>query len=191
MSRYRKVDQKLWCDEKVRALSDDAKLVFLLILTHPNMTAVGAMRGSVVTLAEDLGWDAERLSKGFLEAFGKGLIEHDQKARFVGLPNFLRYNTPENPNVLKGWASAYDLLPECGLKFLTLQRLKSLSESLSPAFGKAFQEAFGKHFAKGMAKQEQEQEQQQEQSFSSQKEGTEEGDSSTGAVVKLVGGAGR
>jgi hypothetical protein len=191
MSRYRKADQMLWCDEKFRALSDDGKLVFLLVLLHPNMTAVGAMRGSVVTLAEDLDWEVERLSKGFEEAFQKGLVEHDRKARFVGLPNFLKYNAPENPNVLKSWVSAYEMLPECNLKLITLQRLERLSESLSPPFAKAFQQAFGKHLAKGMPKQEQEQEPKQEQRFSSQEGGTEEEGSSAGTVVKLPVGGGR
>ncbi len=44
--RYRKVSNALWNDSKFRTLGDDAKLVFLLLLTHPLQTSLGAMRAA-------------------------------------------------------------------------------------------------------------------------------------------------
>ena len=48
MGKYRKVDPKIWNDEKFRELSDSAKLLFLFLLTHPHMTPLGAMRATVL-----------------------------------------------------------------------------------------------------------------------------------------------
>lgn len=158
MSQYRKVDTRIWNDARFCGLSDDGKLVFLMLLTHPNMTSLGAMRATLAGLAEEIGWESERLSKGFGEGLAKGMVEHDRTGRMIGLPNFLKYNAPENPNVLRSWVKAFDLLPECQLKAKTFQRLKTLVEGLSEPFRKAFGEAF----PKGMAIQEQEPEQEPE-----------------------------
>ncbi len=54
MARYRKVDPKIWNDEKFRALSDDGKLAFFMLLTHPHMTAVGAMRAMPSGMASEM-----------------------------------------------------------------------------------------------------------------------------------------
>jgi hypothetical protein len=158
MSRYRKVDPRIWNDEKFCSLSDDGKLLFMMLLTHPNMTALGAMRGTPAGLAEELGWLPGRLREAFGEAFAKAIVKHDERAHLIALPNFLKYNPPESPNVVKAWISALDLLPECTLKGEVLQGAERLTGSLSPAFRKAFREAF----AKAMPNQEQEQELEQE-----------------------------
>jgi hypothetical protein len=55
MARYRKIDPRIWNDAKFRALLDDAKFVFMLLLTHPHMTALGAMRATLAGSAAELG----------------------------------------------------------------------------------------------------------------------------------------
>lgn len=138
MARYRKVDPRIWNDEKFNDLSRDGKLAFLFVLTHPHMTSIGAMRASFAGLAAELGVDA----KAFREAFAKGLLAADEKACFVGLPNYAKYNRPESPNVVRHWRDASDQVPECEEKRLQLQRLKAFTEALGKAFGEAFAEAF-------------------------------------------------
>jgi hypothetical protein len=86
------------------------------------------------------------------------MVKHDDKASFIWLPNFLKYNKPESPNVVRSWPEAFDLLPECSLKFSLFQHVKDYAETLT----EGFREAFAQVFAKGMANQEQEQEQEQE-----------------------------
>ncbi len=44
MGRYRKVETRIWNDATFRSLSDDGKLLFLFVLTHPSQTSLGAMR---------------------------------------------------------------------------------------------------------------------------------------------------
>lgn len=159
MARYRKIDTRIWNDAKFSALSDDGKLLFFMLLTHPNMTALGAMRGTPEGLAAEQRWPAERLSKAFGEALSKGIAEHDETACLIALPNFIRYNPPESPNVVKAWESALDLLPECALKFVVIQRAKAFAEGMSKGFSKALPEVFGEALSKSMPIQEQEQEQ--------------------------------
>jgi hypothetical protein len=127
------------------------------------MTALGAMRSTLAGLAEELDFDLEAFREAFREALANGMVKHDQKACLIALPNFIKYNSPESPNVVKAWANSLDLLPECSLK----NEVISLSAKALKGYSKAFQEALPKAFvealSKGMPNQEQEQEQEQEQ----------------------------
>lgn len=162
MARYRKVDSRIWNDQKFTSLSDDGQLVFLFLLTHPHQTALGAMRATVPGLAAEKGWLTERLSEAFQEALSKGMVRHDEKASCVWLPNFLKYNRPESPNVVRAWGSAADLIPECQLKLECIQAAKDFLKAFKEAFHKAFREAFGEAFRKTSPYPEQEQEPEQE-----------------------------
>ena len=162
MSRYRKIDPRIWNDQKFRQLTNNGKLVFFMLLTHPSMTALGAMRATLPGLAAEIGWTPEAFQKAFAEAHQKGMADHDESACMVALPNFLRYNPPASPNVIKAWAGSVDLLPECNLKTIALQRAKGFAEGMSEAFPKAFTEAFPEALPKAMPNQEQEQEQKKE-----------------------------
>jgi hypothetical protein len=138
MGRYRKIDTRIWNDEKFSLLPDGGKLIFLFLLTHPHMTSLGAMRATIPGLAAELGWEEKPFRKGF-ETLSKGLVEHSEKASYIGIPNFLKYNPPENPNVVKSWAAVIDLLPECDLKYSLLERVKGLVERLPEPFRNAFE----------------------------------------------------
>ena len=147
MSRYRKVDPRIWNDEKFRNLSDNGKLVFFMLLTHPHMTALGAMRANIPGLAADMGWSEKAFREAFGEALSKGMAKHDSGACLVALPRFLKYNPPEAPNVVKAWRSSLDLLPECELKSEIFQEAKAFAEGMTEGFGKAFAEGIGKDYA--------------------------------------------
>lgn len=156
MAKYRKVDTKIWNDKRFNSLSSLGKLAFLFILTHPNMTPLGAMRGTIEGLSSEL---KNTPLKAFQEVFSKSFIKYSAKDCFIWLPNFLKYNCPESPNVVKSWAGSWDSLPECDLKDKLFLHLKDYTKGLS----KGFQEAFTKALPKTMPNQEQEQEQEQEQ----------------------------
>lgn len=159
MSHYRKIDPRIWNDEKFRTLSDNGKLVFFMLLTHPHMTALGAMRATIPGLACELGWTTKAFAEAFGEALSKAMVKHDAEASLIALPSFLKYNPPESPNVVKAWQWGYDSLPECPLKAHIIQEAKAFTEGLTEAFAKAFDKAF----PKAIGNQEQEQKQEQEQ----------------------------
>ena len=155
MSKFRKIESKIWNDQKFNTLSDKGKLLFFFLLTHPHLTGVGAMRTSVKGLGCELGWDEKAFHRAFREVSGTGMVKVDERACFLWLPNFLKYNKPESPNVVKSWQGMLDYLPECSLKTQLIQQLKDLAEGLSQGFREAF--------PKTLLNQEQEQEQEQEE----------------------------
>jgi hypothetical protein len=154
-AKYRKISPAIWNDGNFKAFSDTGKLVFFMLLTHPHTSAIGTLRAFLPGLAPELGWPEEVFREAFREAFAKGMVKVDEKAGLIWLPNFLKHNPPESPNVVKSWISSYEECPECGLKKEVLQIVKSFSRGLGEAFTQAFMEAF----AKALPNQEQEQEQ--------------------------------
>lgn len=166
MARYRKIDPRIWNDEKFRTMSHEGQRLFLFVLTHPSLTMIGAMRATQSGLSEELGLDAKAFREAFEEALSKGMLKYDEKAFLLWLPNFLKYNAPESPNVVKSWGSALDLLPECDLRKEVLSSAKAFISTMSKAFAealpKAFKEALPKAISKTIPNQEQEQEQEQD-----------------------------
>ena len=141
MSHYRKIDVRIWNDAKFQTLSDAAKLAFFLLLTHPNMTALGAMRGTPDGLAAELKDLREAFPEAFREVMAKDMAEYDENARLISLPNFVKYNPPTSPNVVKAWANALEYLPECEQKTVVVQRAVAFAEGMSKGFGKAIPNA--------------------------------------------------
>ncbi|MGP2491077.1 hypothetical protein ACTDI4_05550 [Mesorhizobium sp. PUT5] len=141
MSHYRKIDVRIWNDAKFQALSDTAKLCFFLLLTHPNMTALGAMRGTPEGLSAELKDFREAFPDAFREVLSKGMADYDAEARLIALPNFVRYNPPTSPNVVKAWVGALEYLPESPLKALVVQRVVAFAEGMSKGFRQAIPQA--------------------------------------------------
>ena len=167
MAKYRKISPKIWNDAKFRALSEGAKLVFFMLLTHPQTSAIGTLRAYPQGLAPEMGWSEKAFRQAFQEVLEKGMCICSESDGLMWLPNFMRYNPPENPNVLKSWSGALEDCPECILKSKIFQHVKSLSEGFGKTFAKAFAEAFGEGSSQPLPNQEQEQEQDLEDSLRS------------------------
>lgn len=142
MAHYRKIDVRIWNDAKFISLSNHAKLIFLFLITHPQMTALGAMRATPQGLAAELQLLPEAFSEAFAEVLAQGLARHDRDACCMWLPNFLKYQSAESPNVLRNWAKQVEYIPECDLKTCAIAGLRAYAEGLSEGFRKAFAEAF-------------------------------------------------
>lgn len=167
--RYRKVEVRTWGDEKFRALSPMPACgqgLWLFLITGPHTGPIpGLFRAGRAAMAEELDWELEAFDKAFQEAFQQGMVKADFKARVMWLPSAIKHNKPESPNVVKSWATEFDLIPECDLKREAFESLKASIHALGEAYAKAFNETFGKPSAKALPKtmpnQEQEQEQEQ------------------------------
>lgn len=174
-SRYRKVEVRTWGDAKFRALSalpPCGQGLWLFLITGPHTGPIpGLFRAGRAAMAEELGWEVEDFDKAFAEALQQGMVEADFKARVVWIPNALKHNKPASPNVVKSWATEFDLIPECDLKWRAFDALKASIHALGEAYGNAFDTTFAKPSGKPTAKtstktspnQEQQQEQEQEQ----------------------------
>ncbi|WP_430734366.1 hypothetical protein [Halodesulfovibrio aestuarii] len=144
--RYRKISVCIWNDAKFMALSNDAKLIVFFMLTHPDLTQLGALRANVPGLACELGMELEAFTKGFQEVLTQGIVTHDGKL-LIWFPNFLRYNLPESPNVVKSWHYGFRELPESALRTDILVGVKFLVDGLSQGFREAFRKTFAEELA--------------------------------------------
>jgi hypothetical protein len=151
MSRYRKVFTKTWADEKFRALSrphPNGQSLFLYLLTGPHTGPIpGLSSVGEAAMAEALRWPLEGFREAFREVFAKALAKADWEARVVFLPNALKYNRPESPNVVKSWATAFEEIPECELKEEAFRAFKAFTEDMGEGFAEAFRKAFPKDYA--------------------------------------------
>ena len=159
--RYSKVTRRIWGDAKFKALTEGAKLLFFRLLTAPESTTIpGVVLVRKSALAEDMGWTVETVSKRFGELFRNGMAMVDWDAGLVWLPNAITHNSPENPNMVKGWAAPWKELPDSGLISVIHQGLSEHMETLSEPFRNGF-ETVSKRLPKPSRNQEQEQEQEQ------------------------------
>ena len=171
MARYRKIDVRMWNDRKFRELSDNAKLAFILLLTHPDTTQIGTIRTRVSNLADELGWQRDAMSHAIQEVTLNGMIDADEKAGLMVINNFLKYNAPSSPNAFKSWRELIDLMPECDLLDRHVASLKAFVDSLSTGMRNAIpndlmdaiKDAILRVNEQPSRIQEQEQEQEQEQ----------------------------
>lgn len=150
MSRWRKIDVRLWNDEKVVRLSPVPACgqgLWIFLLTNRFTTGIGLYSAGEAALAEELGWSLQGFRKAFAEVSREGLVQADWKARVVWIPNFLKYEPPANQNVVKGWRTIIDEVPDCDLKSAALEHIgQQLSEGFPLSVAAAFAEVSGRRF---------------------------------------------
>lgn len=137
MARYRKIDVRIWNDRKFRELDDKSKLAFFLVLTHPDTNQLGMLRSRSMSLAMELGWHPDAMSDAISMLCKMGMLMADDRAGFIFIPNFLKYNPPNGPNSVKGWAGLLDQMPECDLLNRAINCLKPFIFGLSDGLQKA------------------------------------------------------
>lgn len=169
MARYRKIDIRIWNDRKFRELDDKAKLAFFLVLTHPDTNQLGMLRSRSVALAMELGWHPDVMSDAILMLCQMGMLMVDDKAGFIFIPNFLKYNPPNGPNAVKGWEGLLDQMPECALLDHAISSLKpfvdGLSEGLRNAIPNDIKDAMSNAMSNDIKDAPRIQEQEQEQEY--------------------------
>ena len=148
MARYRKIDVRMWDDDKFRKLSPIPPCgqgLWVFLLTNPATSVVpGLFRAGEASMAESLGWPLE----AFREAFREGIVKADWKARVVWVPNVIKYDPPASANVVKSWSTCWDEIPDCELKIESFQYFKAFLKGFHEGFLKAFLEGCPEPFGK-------------------------------------------
>lgn len=143
---YRKVKITMWDDPKFRALSPlppGGQSLFFYLLTGPFTGIIpGLYKAGRAAMAEELGWEVEAFDLALGEVLALGMAKVDLKARVFWLPNAVKHNPPASINVVKSWARAFELLPDCQLKYEAFDVLKASCYGVSEAIGMAFDKAF-------------------------------------------------
>lgn len=145
--RYRKVSVEIWNDPDFMSWSNDGKLAFLFLLTHPHMLSIGCMRATIPGLAAEIGWTEKGLREGLREPYRKGSVKASESASFLWIPNFLKHNPPENPNVVKSWENIIDLIPKCELQQEMFQDIVNFIDLMPKGYGISLPEPFRKGYA--------------------------------------------
>jgi hypothetical protein len=116
-----------------------------------------------------LEWPLKGFRSAWIELERQHMVRADWASRLIWIPNAVRHNPPESPNVVRSWRPSVDDLPECALKTEALVVLRKACEGLGEAFVKAFDEAFPGISDRASPKlwPNQEQDQEQEQEFRS------------------------
>lgn len=113
---YTRVESRFWQDEKMRAVSGDARQLMLYLLTSPHRNMIGFYFLPPPYACFDLGWDEKKFNKHMLELIKIDRISYDDLAHVVLIYNFLKFNPLENPNQVKGAVARFEELPETSLK---------------------------------------------------------------------------
>jgi len=100
-AKYRKVDPRIWRDEKFRQLDPEEKFIALYCLTSGQSNRVGIFPFSLALGAEETG----TLPPTFLKRFGNVchtlFWEWDSVSGVLYFPNWWKYNRPDNPNAFQ------------------------------------------------------------------------------------------
>lgn len=162
---YRKIDAAMWADRKFRELSPPGpcgQFLWVYLLTGRHGSCIpGVVIARPDELAAYLGWHRDAFGDAFDDAFqevvAKGMArvtEESRKAGLIWLPRGPRYNPPTSPNMVRSWAKAWPLVPECDLKEAIFRELNAFVKGMSKAFRDAFDDAFRDAFRDAFAIQE-------------------------------------
>jgi len=161
MSPYRKVETRTYGDakfQKLTAAQPCGQFLWLWLLTGPATCIIpGVIRMGPAGMAEMLGWPLKGFREAFQEILAQRLIDADSSAHLAFIPNAIKHNPPQSPNVVRSWRGTWNDLPECPLKLEVWKTLGAFLVGMGDAFGQAFNEVCPKPYVN----QEQEQEQQQ------------------------------
>jgi hypothetical protein len=141
---YRKVDTRLWDDERVAPLSALAKLTWLCLLTGPHTTGLpGLYSCGIATLSESMREGIDTVSKAVADLVATGMVQFNPTVRVVRVPNAPRYNPCSNEKVLKGWFALWKSIPDCAEKFSHIERLRDALDPSSSWVEKGWAGTFG------------------------------------------------
>jgi len=93
---FRKIDPKIWNDEKVRTLRPLYKLGFLYLLTSPHTSGVGVFHFDPLYMAADMNLSAKSCHRFLKMVTELGLVGYIPVQRLVWFPNWWKYNRPKN-----------------------------------------------------------------------------------------------
>jgi hypothetical protein len=104
MRDFSKVSPKLWRSGRFRDLSDDARLLYLFLLTCEHQTSAGCCRIPGAYATADLGakWTAERLHAARDHLSKAELIVHDDNTDEYFVCRWFKHNPPTNQKHLQG-----------------------------------------------------------------------------------------
>lgn len=123
---YRKIDPRLWDDERFVELTPIEKLAWLYILTGPHTTSLpGLWIVGSGELVDGLRLPGKSIQASLEKLEGMGRLVLNPRLRLVRVPNAPRYNRPDNARVVKAWFKLWTDIPECQQKYDHLESIRA------------------------------------------------------------------
>jgi len=156
MGEYSKIQKRIWNSPTFNQLSDEAKYLWLYILTCPHGNLLGLFVLKPGYVCEDLKWLPEQFHKPFKELLNiplsngsdKGLVSYDQTTGVLLIKNYLEHNPLANPNQVKAAIKKLEELPFSKIFQEFKQLLKRLNKPLYKPLLEWLDERLGKWYGK-------------------------------------------
>jgi hypothetical protein len=100
----------IWNDPKYQALSDDAKLLRIYVMTNPHSTMLGLYSLPMGYISVDLGWDIKRAEQAEKECLKANYVERSQSNGLILVPDIIISNPIDGPNQCKHCLSLVEQL---------------------------------------------------------------------------------
>lgn len=112
MAKYRKIDVRVWTDEKFSQLNPEQKLFALYALSGSQTNRVGLFSVSLGMASELLGISGNRIERVCHTVCHTLSWLFDIPLSVLYLPQWWKYNSPANSNAMKGALKDLDDLPK-------------------------------------------------------------------------------
>lgn len=129
--RYAKINESIWADEKISAVSDSAKLFYIYILSCSNCNSIGLFRLGLGMIEDEFGHSREQVM-GFISELEKASLIAYSKG-WIWFSKFLRWNEPISPNHARKCSAD---LNDCILKGAPVEAVKNFLGSAKPILTK-------------------------------------------------------
>lgn len=112
MRDYSKISPALWQSERFNTLpTDDARYLYLYLLTNEHQTSAGAYRLPDGYACTDLRWPPDRYQKALADLVAADLVMFDAAHQVIGITRWFRHNPPMSESHLVGIARQLERLP--------------------------------------------------------------------------------
>ena len=115
-SGYAKIPRALVDDPRYRALSDAAARLYIALRAGPGAMSSGIYRTTIMAIAGEADRSPKQTRDLMSELQGSGLVEFDEGARVILIPDAVLDFPPNNPNGVESWARIVEALPPSPLR---------------------------------------------------------------------------
>lgn len=164
-SKFRKIDPRIWTDEKFSELDIEAAHLAFWILTSTRINRCGILLWSSGLASEETKIPKDRIDTvlGTIRESFRWPFDSSSKVLFI--PNFFRYNQPPNPKALKGCLKDLDDVPNFDLKLFLNMTLRHIPLKLKNLYVEEIRNRIDTVSIVWQQEQEQENEQEQEKKY--------------------------
>jgi len=129
-AKYRRIDPRIWNDEKFQKLSIEERLLTFWILTSSRINRCGFVLWSPGLASEETGIPRNRIDTVCDTVCDTVFWIRDPASKTIFLPTFFKYNPPDNLKAFQGALSDLHDVPATSLKSL----LSKTKVYLKPSF---------------------------------------------------------